>query len=797
MTVSRFATRLASLALALSAAIPAASAATVKLDVNRRDAAGTPYIEHLEIDPLRTVIVESDIWNHHWDVAMDSRGAAVVPRVNDGYEAARALGIAVLHAQADIVNPPASDPMRRKVNTIPDVPLPPWPGTNFFNPLPPMPYNNPYFPSMAPPGVSPIGQQGPVQAWTAAHPDMVIDRLQDVWLNATRISQVYGGSSSWNSSARDLQELHNYTSAHDIETVIYFGGATNISALGKGFGMIQAKRLGLNVIIASDMAFTYTGNGYDYRTNQVKPSLTPDSGEREVNAWIEQKFDGTFNFAQLLETQPQFAYTSRVSQEPGIISYWRLDGKNGYKDVQDVMRVQEAWNIKANGTGGVELGAPGAIAGDSDTAARFDGTNALLVSPIFRNDTPVGSPLRSLSANSFSVEAWVQVDAGLGSQQWIVSHDAGSRGTVDFLLGIDPNGAFRFTTRGLASVVTSNTLVTQQDLINNRWRHVVGVQDAVAGELRLYVDGQLEQSSPLLGSGIDVGSSLQIGSRGGTTVAANGTVTNAGFEFFRGALDEVAIYGVKLDAQTIQEHYQLGIGQSLAIDGLSLEIDRQSGVASLVNHSPTALSISSYEIESGVGSLRPLDWQSVAAATGENGAPTTATSFSLIEQAASGGSLTIGSGAEIALGAIFTPGPWQDIQLHYALAGGEEIAAKILYEGVQPVIGDFDGSGAIDPADWASLVHNYRSNVASLPIPERHRRGDIDGDKSITMTDIVLFRSLYAQVNGAAAMQSLSVPEPASGLIGVMIVGAFGNFVRRQGRVRNFAENTKDILSIH
>ena len=357
--------------------------------------------------------------------------------------------------------------------------------------------------------------------------------------------------------------------------MIFCGGATNSSALYKGFGMMQSKRLGLRVLVATDMAFTYTGNGFDEHTARPDDSLSPDSGERRVNAWIERHFDGTFQSDHILAHDPRFAYTVRVSQEEGLVSYWRLDAPSGSTHTQDLSRVQGAWSLRSRSRPGVKFAVPGAIAGDGDTAAQFDGGNALLVSPMFRADTPPGSPLLSLSSRSFTLEAWVQ-PFGLEGPQTILSHDDGTDADCDFLLMIGvAAGAprFRFVTRGFANDLVAATPLHPEQIREEEWFHVVAVQDLGDAEVRLFVNGRLEASAALRGEARSVSSSLQIGSRGHPNLAdgeageANsGEVLDPGFALFRGRIDEVGIYERVLTASSVREHYQLGTGLETGVD---------------------------------------------------------------------------------------------------------------------------------------------------------------------------------------------------------------------------------------
>jgi len=358
---------------------------------------------------------------------------------------------------------------------------------------------------------------------------------------------------------------HSSMRATGVKNLLHLGVHTNWCVWGRGCGVRNVSRdLNVRPILIRDLTDAYTANGKhpDAYPVATDDSWYPDRGTREVVAWYEQNAWGTIDAGQLLalDAADRYDYTSRVRNENGLVAYWRMSGKNGYKQVQDVMTTQNAWNSEK-----VSLGQRGAVPGDPDTCAKFDGTAGVIVAPRYQgnlpSDAPQGnSPLVSLSSRSFSVEAWVQVDALPKSESsWVFSHDAGTDATVDVLLGVNPDGRFRFITRQGSNDLSSSIAVTSQDVKNNKWFHIVGLQDTPGGKVELYVNGQLvAKKTGVDGTAPTVPSSAQIGSRGATAVAGNGTVTSSGIEFFTGLIDEVAVYIAPLTGTQIREHYICG-----------------------------------------------------------------------------------------------------------------------------------------------------------------------------------------------------------------------------------------------
>lgn len=529
----------------LAMTAPCAYPGSLDLNVQRRDSAGQVSSWALSIDPAKTAIVVIDMWNSHPDPEAATRVHSLVPRMNQTLDAARQLGMQVIFAPSDVLGAAelASSPRRAAVLALPSAAKPGVGTTLSGSP----PYCN-VDPSGnrtmgIPPGVSVPALPGP----TNQDPDLMIRNDAHDWIV----------------NCNNDQELWNVMAHTGVTNLIYAGVHTNWCVWGRDSGIQKvARELNVRPILMRDLTDAYSGNGKNARSGAADYSWSFDRGTREVVAWFEKSAFGTIDASQLLarDSSDRYAYSNRVAKDPGLLAYWRMDGKKGDKQIRDVKGTQTAWNAE-----NVSLGQSGAIHGDPDTSAKFDGTAAVIVAPRYQSNLPLNSPagnspLVNLSQGSFSVEAWVQVDNLNGKQQWVVAHDDGTDGGTDFLLGLKPDGRFEFTTRqNKANDVIGKTPVTPADVSGGRWFHLVAVQDAAAGKVDLYVNGKREaEKGSVDGTAVTVQSSLQIGSRGAAAVAANGAVTSSGTEFFHGLNDEVAIYGRALSAHDVQTHYLLG-----------------------------------------------------------------------------------------------------------------------------------------------------------------------------------------------------------------------------------------------
>jgi nicotinamidase-related amidase len=545
-----------------------AGVAPLNLTVQKLDSNGNPYTSSLSLDPTKTAIVVVDMWNYHPDPTAAQRVHSLVPRMNETLDVARELGMQVIFAPSTVLSAPdlANNPRRAAVTSLPNVAMPG--GGSVTSSTPPW-YE--VDPSNArtmgtPPNVtgSLPGQGNVSSSATDQDPSLIVKN----------------DSQDWIINGDNIQELWNVMSDTGVTNLLYCGVHANWCVWNRSAGMPNAAvELNTQPILISDLTDAYSGNGKNAATNATDYSMSFDKGTRQVVSWYQQKAFGTVDASQLLSQDTsspsggcRYAYSDRVVNTPSLLGYWQMNGNNGSKEIRDVKITQSAWNAQT-----ATLGVPGAIYGDPDTAAKFNGTNScVIIGPEYQpnlptNSPPGNSPLMNLAAGSFTVEAWVQVGA-LGSQQWVLSHDDGGNTNVDFMLGVKPNGQFEFITRqNQANDVTSTTAVTAANVSNSTWFYVVATQDTTANKIDLYINGKLEtEQTGVNGTAVlgGVANALHIGSRGATTVAAsNGAVTADGSGFFNGVIDEVAIYGAALSAQEIQAHYLLGTTGSVPEPG--------------------------------------------------------------------------------------------------------------------------------------------------------------------------------------------------------------------------------------
>lgn len=531
----------------ISALAPGQSPPTFALDLQKRDAAGNPFITRQVFQGRQLALIVMDVWDSHPDPSMASRTSALLPRLNEALDAARALGITVIFCPNEVPLPSAAD--TASFAGLPNQPL----GDNGFSP--PLPS---YSDALS-------GDMVPIAYDTAYYPRFPIYNRQhpDLRIRSGDLASV------------SRQQIANYCAAHGITCLLYVGVAANMCICwSRETSMIPMKRYcNLTPILVRDLTDSMTLNGrkqtgVNDSSDNIDLTVTPDRGHARVVAQDETSVCASIDARQLLQYWPPAAYANLITGESNLLCFWPMDSKADYQQILDMKRTQSCWwnrNDPAQ-TAGLNFAVTGAILGAPDTALQFSGST-VLVSPLYRDDIPSDSPLSSLSSTNFTIEAWVQ-PAALNSNQWFFSHDNGSSNGVDVLLGLNSNNRFQFVVgtdpskTSFGDFLQSATLVTAEDLASNRWFQIVAVHDINSRSDSLFVNGHLDAQTNQTCVPVTLSSAPHLGSRGLAQLGGSQFLVNRGFGFFYGALDECAIYSAALSSNTVMRHYQVAQAQA-------------------------------------------------------------------------------------------------------------------------------------------------------------------------------------------------------------------------------------------
>ena len=205
----------------------------------------------------------------------------------------------------------------------------------------------------------------------------------------------------------------------------------------------------------------------------------------------------------------------------GLVGYWSFDGQyttstDGTKDVSN------------NGNYGQFKNGVKPVAGISGQALSFDGVDDIV-------DCGNGASLNITSA--ITIEAWVKPKAFATYQGIVSKYQEENNG---YILRLDSGvpKMYVFIPGGTWNSAGATSISTGQ------WYHIVGTydKDGGANNLKLYINGQLDNSNTVTGSIVSTTYSVRIGL----------SYIN---EWSNGPIDEVRIYSRALGADEVMQHY--------------------------------------------------------------------------------------------------------------------------------------------------------------------------------------------------------------------------------------------------
>ncbi|HEX5922836.1 MAG TPA: PKD domain-containing protein [Baekduia sp.] len=241
---------------------------------------------------------------------------------------------------------------------------------------------------------------------------------------------------------------------------------------------------------------------------------------------------GTTTVSLTVEAPGNGSYTQRVTNTAGLTHYWRMG------ELAGTTLGDSKGTSPATTSGGPALGAPGAVAGDSDTSVRFNGTTSAATANV------------DLSASSkLTIEFWLKWNAYANDDRLAMEFTASFNGTPGGFL-VDPNApeqGGKFAVAIGSGLGRNNVYFARPSA--GAWHHYAFVIDTAApaaNEILPYVDGQavaFTKNDSGTGAGNFANSQLYFMSRAASSL------------FGAGDLDEVALYNRALSASTISGHF--------------------------------------------------------------------------------------------------------------------------------------------------------------------------------------------------------------------------------------------------
>jgi hypothetical protein len=224
-----------------------------------------------------------------------------------------------------------------------------------------------------------------------------------------------------------------------------------------------------------------------------------------------------------LSQVPSTYTTTTLADSP--VSYWRLGEGSGTVAADE--RAANPGTYQNSPT----LGAASLLGTDAaNKAVSFDGTNDSVKVP-----------------NSSSL----QLTSSLSLEAWIKPTSLPTAGNFASIMTKAETYSLQFNGPRLEFTIMQNTVrkrlqAPEGAIVAGQAYHVVGTYDGTTQ--RLYINGTQVASTALSGPATTNANSLFIGSWDGTE------------EFFKGTIDEPAVYGSVLSANQVAAHYQAGSG---------------------------------------------------------------------------------------------------------------------------------------------------------------------------------------------------------------------------------------------
>ena len=227
------------------------------------------------------------------------------------------------------------------------------------------------------------------------------------------------------------------------------------------------------------------------------------------------------------------------------VAYWRLGESSG------TVAADETAN-KYAGTyqGVIALGQPGALAGDANTAPGFDGVD---------DQVNMGNPAKaSFGTRNFSVEAWIKPalkGSQLSADMPLVAKQPATTGKPAWELTFTRDSGYVGRVKAKLTDTSNSSAPLKAysgvRVDDGNWHHVVANFDRANG-ITVYVDSVGAFTPGVTSGDVSNTTALLIGHEGRI------------YPYFKGQIDEVALYDGLLTAARVRSHFENGVAKSIS-----------------------------------------------------------------------------------------------------------------------------------------------------------------------------------------------------------------------------------------
>jgi hypothetical protein len=220
---------------------------------------------------------------------------------------------------------------------------------------------------------------------------------------------------------------------------------------------------------------------------------------------------------------------------------------------------------------------------------------------------------------------------------------------------------------------------------------------------------------------------------------------------------------------------------------LSLEVNKTTGDVKIKGNASLVANLNYYQISSLAGGLDQVHWNSLdqqnlyavdgpdpgtvagdSVGEGWDKDPN-ATSGLLTEYFLRAGGAALSSGSSLSLGKAYNTstfgGADGDLRFSYGIAGGPLLTGIVSYVTSAPVIGDYNGNGIVDAADY-TVWRDHLGQTFALPNRDPANTG------AISAADYTSWKTHFGSTGSGAAASVSQVPEPSTIVLGLL--GTFG-----------------------
>ncbi|CAD5991104.1 conserved exported protein of unknown function [Agreia sp. COWG] len=217
--------------------------------------------------------------------------------------------------------------------------------------------------------------------------------------------------------------------------------------------------------------------------------------------------------------------------------YWRLGESSGTTAADSGKRDNSGLYF-----GAFAQQTAGALKNVGDTAATFSPTSNGFGG---WNQAGVSSASSSPSTTSYTEELWFKTTTTSGGKLiGFGSSQTGTSGNYDRHVYMENDGRLTFG----VWTGNANTATTSASYNDGQWHHLVASESSPDG-MKLYVDGKLKATNPQTGGDPYTGYWRVAGDNAWS-----------GDPFFKGSIDEVAVYPNALTSDQVADHYRIGAG---------------------------------------------------------------------------------------------------------------------------------------------------------------------------------------------------------------------------------------------